>query len=96
MQLNVLLLSYNFWWFCAVSFEIIDPKCFITIILKLLKSCKSDLIFWIPRYRLNEEKADWIIYVTDVGQQQHFDMVFSVCITLLLTQYFATNSSTFD
>ncbi|EOY30618.1 Arginyl-tRNA synthetase, class Ic isoform 1 [Theobroma cacao] len=27
-------------------------------------------------YRLNEEKADWIIYVTDVGQQQHFDMVF--------------------
>ncbi|KAK3188507.1 hypothetical protein Dsin_028068 [Dipteronia sinensis] len=28
-------------------------------------------------YRLNEEKADWIIYVTDVGQQQHFDMVFS-------------------
>ncbi|TXG46882.1 hypothetical protein EZV62_026176 [Acer yangbiense] len=28
-------------------------------------------------YHLNEEKADWIIYVTDVGQQQHFDMVFS-------------------
>ncbi|GAV84347.1 tRNA-synt_1d domain-containing protein/Arg_tRNA_synt_N domain-containing protein/DALR_1 domain-containing protein [Cephalotus follicularis] len=28
------------------------------------------------RYRLNEEKADWIIYITDVGQQQHFDMVF--------------------
>ncbi|KAL5768720.1 hypothetical protein ACOSQ2_015503 [Xanthoceras sorbifolium] len=28
-------------------------------------------------YRLNEEKAEWIIYVTDVGQQQHFDMVFS-------------------
>ncbi|XP_040949040.1 arginine--tRNA ligase, cytoplasmic isoform X4 [Gossypium hirsutum] len=28
------------------------------------------------RYRLNEEKAEWIIYVTDVGQQQHFDMVF--------------------
>ncbi|KAJ7973769.1 Arginine-tRNA ligase [Quillaja saponaria] len=27
-------------------------------------------------YRLNEEKAEWIIYVTDVGQQQHFDMVF--------------------
>ncbi|WRX33906.1 Arginyl tRNA synthetase N-terminal domain - like 1 [Theobroma cacao] len=27
-------------------------------------------------YRLNEEKAGWIIYVTDVGQQQHFDMVF--------------------
>lgn len=30
------------------------------------------------RYRLNEEKAEWIIYVTDIGQQQHFDMVFSV------------------
>ncbi|MQL79598.1 hypothetical protein Taro_012055 [Colocasia esculenta] len=29
------------------------------------------------RYRLREEKAEWIIYVTDVGQQQHFDMVFS-------------------
>ncbi|KAK7860416.1 arginine--tRNA ligase, cytoplasmic isoform X1 [Quercus suber] len=27
-------------------------------------------------YRLNEEKAEWMIYVTDVGQQQHFDMVF--------------------
>ncbi|KAJ9183884.1 hypothetical protein P3X46_007683 [Hevea brasiliensis] len=27
-------------------------------------------------YRLNEDKAEWIIYVTDVGQQQHFDMVF--------------------
>ncbi|RVW96317.1 Arginine--tRNA ligase, chloroplastic/mitochondrial [Vitis vinifera] len=25
-------------------------------------------------YRLNEEKAEWIIYVTDVGQQQHFEM----------------------
>ncbi|XP_043722260.1 arginine--tRNA ligase, cytoplasmic-like isoform X3 [Telopea speciosissima] len=28
-------------------------------------------------YRLNEEKAKWVIYVTDVGQQQHFEMVFS-------------------
>nr|DAD48601.1 TPA_asm: hypothetical protein HUJ06_018538 [Nelumbo nucifera] len=28
-------------------------------------------------YRLNEEKAEWIIYVTDVGQQQHFEMFFS-------------------
>ncbi|GAB2218552.1 hypothetical protein Droror1_Dr00001779 [Drosera rotundifolia] len=27
-------------------------------------------------YRLNEEKAEWIIYVTDVGQQNHFEMVF--------------------
>lgn len=37
------------------------------------------------RYRLNEEKAEWIIYVTDVGQQQHFDMFFTVriCLTIL-------------
>ncbi|XP_071718047.1 arginine--tRNA ligase, cytoplasmic-like [Rutidosis leptorrhynchoides] len=28
-------------------------------------------------YRLNEEKAEWIIYVTDVGQKEHFDMIFS-------------------
>ncbi|XP_009137585.1 arginine--tRNA ligase, cytoplasmic isoform X1 [Brassica rapa] len=27
-------------------------------------------------YRLNEEKAEWIVYVTDVGQQQHFSMFF--------------------
>ncbi|KAM0948127.1 putative arginine--tRNA ligase [Dioscorea sansibarensis] len=28
-------------------------------------------------FRLNVEKADWIIYVTDVGQSLHFSMVFS-------------------
>ncbi|TVU21743.1 hypothetical protein EJB05_31400, partial [Eragrostis curvula] len=28
-------------------------------------------------YRLNMEKAEWIIYVTDVGQQQHFHKFFS-------------------
>ncbi|KAL6974475.1 arginine--tRNA ligase [Sarracenia purpurea var. burkii] len=28
-------------------------------------------------YRLNEEKAEWIIYVTDVGQREHFEMVFT-------------------
>ncbi|KAF3498664.1 hypothetical protein DY000_02054360 [Brassica cretica] len=27
-------------------------------------------------YRLNEEKAEWIIYVTDFSQKQHFDMFF--------------------
>ncbi|KAG7577150.1 Arginyl-tRNA synthetase catalytic core domain [Arabidopsis thaliana x Arabidopsis arenosa] len=27
-------------------------------------------------YRLNEEKAEWIIYVTDAGQQEHFDRFF--------------------
>eukprot|EP00245_Coleochaete_scutata_P007074 TRINITY_DN220_c0_g1_i1.p1 TRINITY_DN220_c0_g1~~TRINITY_DN220_c0_g1_i1.p1 ORF type:complete len:749 (+),score=172.41 TRINITY_DN220_c0_g1_i1:83-2329(+) len=27
-------------------------------------------------YRLNEEKGDWIIYVTDVGQGNHFEMLF--------------------
>ncbi|KAJ0968389.1 hypothetical protein J5N97_025306 [Dioscorea zingiberensis] len=29
------------------------------------------------RYRLNVEKAEWIIYVTDVGQSLHFTMLFS-------------------
>jgi len=29
------------------------------------------------RHRLTEEKADWIIYVTDIGQSQHFDLIFS-------------------
>ncbi len=27
--------------------------------------------------RIHEEKADWIIYVTDVGQSQHFNMIFA-------------------
>ncbi|XP_028122214.1 arginine--tRNA ligase, chloroplastic/mitochondrial-like isoform X4 [Camellia sinensis] len=27
-------------------------------------------------YRLNEEKAEWIIYVTDVGQREHFELFF--------------------
>ncbi|KAK9705867.1 hypothetical protein RND81_07G088000 [Saponaria officinalis] len=27
-------------------------------------------------YRLYEEKAEWIIYVTDVGQREHFEMFF--------------------
>ncbi|KAK4396965.1 Arginine--tRNA ligase, chloroplastic/mitochondrial [Sesamum angolense] len=38
-------------------------------------------------YRLNEEKAEWIIYVTDVGQREHFEMVFTIveeaCTNLL-------------
>lgn len=29
------------------------------------------------RQRLQEEQADWIIYVTDAGQQQHFQTVFA-------------------
>ena len=29
------------------------------------------------KQRLNDEKADWIIYVTDVGQAGHFDLVFA-------------------
>ncbi|MCO5591152.1 hypothetical protein L7F22_045133 [Adiantum nelumboides] len=28
-------------------------------------------------YRLNVEKADWIVYVTDVGQSLHFEMFFN-------------------
>ncbi|CAI5469452.1 unnamed protein product [Closterium sp. Yama58-4] len=27
-------------------------------------------------YRIEEEKAEWVVYVTDVGQSQHFDMFF--------------------
>ncbi|CAH8337006.1 unnamed protein product [Eruca vesicaria subsp. sativa] len=27
-------------------------------------------------YRLNEEKAEWIVYLTDAGQHQHFSMFF--------------------
>ena len=27
------------------------------------------------KHRVEEEKADWIIYVTDMGQAQHFDLV---------------------
>jgi len=28
------------------------------------------------QHRVKEEKADWVIYVTDVGQSQHFKLVF--------------------
>nr|XP_016443066.1 PREDICTED: arginine--tRNA ligase, chloroplastic/mitochondrial-like [Nicotiana tabacum] len=28
-------------------------------------------------YRLNKEKAEWMIYVIDVGQREHFEMVFA-------------------
>lgn len=29
------------------------------------------------KQRITQEKADWIIYVTDVGQAGHFDLVFA-------------------
>ena len=29
------------------------------------------------KHRLNVEKADWIIYVTDCGQAGHFEQVFA-------------------
>lgn len=29
------------------------------------------------KYRINEEKADWIIYVTDLGQATHFQTIFA-------------------
>ena len=28
------------------------------------------------RYRIHEKKADWIIYITDSGQWDHFKIVF--------------------
>ncbi len=31
------------------------------------------------KHRVEEEKADWLIYVTDAGQAQHFEMIFKVC-----------------
>ncbi|XP_066315401.1 uncharacterized protein [Miscanthus floridulus] len=37
------------------------------------RCCCSDL----GRYGLNVEEAEWIIYMTNVGQQHHFDMFFS-------------------
>jgi arginyl-tRNA synthetase len=37
-------------------------------------SCSTDMAA--IRQRITEEKADWIIYVTDVGQSQHFKGVF--------------------
>jgi len=46
--------------------------------------CLLVLNFAWPRYRLNEEKAEWIIYVTDVGQQQHFNMFFKVGLMNIL------------
>jgi len=30
------------------------------------------------RYRINQDRADWIIYVTDMGQSSHFDQFFQV------------------
>jgi arginyl-tRNA synthetase len=27
------------------------------------------------KHRIHTEKADWIIYVTDMGQSSHFDLV---------------------
>jgi arginyl-tRNA synthetase len=29
------------------------------------------------RHRVETEKAEWVIYVTDVGQAEHFEMVFA-------------------
>jgi arginyl-tRNA synthetase len=31
------------------------------------------------KHRVEDEKADWLIYVTDAGQAQHFEMVFKAC-----------------
>ena len=28
------------------------------------------------KHRLTEDRAEWIIYVTDVGQSQHFQLLF--------------------
>ncbi|KNA10912.1 hypothetical protein SOVF_139970 isoform B [Spinacia oleracea] len=36
-------------------------------------ACTDLTALW---YRIKEEEAEWIIYVTDVGQSEHFEMVF--------------------
>lgn len=64
-----LSLLYSIW-----SGLVVDDRCLVQR-LEI-----GNLFYSMHRYRLNEEKAEWIIYVTDVGQQLHFDMVFSVCI----------------
>ena len=28
------------------------------------------------RYRINVKKADWIVYITDLGQEFHFKLIF--------------------
>ena len=28
------------------------------------------------RFRVDEQKADWLIYITDVGQELHFKLIF--------------------
>ena len=45
------------------------------------------------RYRLNEEKLEWIVYVTDIGQQQHFDMLFKVYLKLWFSWYVMVTAS---
>ncbi|KII61094.1 Arginine--tRNA ligase, cytoplasmic [Thelohanellus kitauei] len=30
------------------------------------------------KYRISEENADWIIYVVDIGQREHFDILFKL------------------
>ena len=32
---------------------------------------------YLSRQRIEEEKADWIIYLTDAGQSTHFQIVFA-------------------
>ncbi|GKE17901.1 arginine--tRNA ligase, cytoplasmic-like protein isoform X1, partial [Tanacetum coccineum] len=48
-----------------------------------IRKCKSQLLnilkssAYMCRYRLNVEKDEWIIYLTDVGQKDHFHMFFN-------------------
>jgi uncharacterized protein YmfQ (DUF2313 family) len=51
-------------------------RCRVVVNIHLLYKCLEGIS--VCRYRLNEEAAQWIIYVTDVGQSQHFDMFFKV------------------
>lgn len=83
------LLINMFIWDKAITHVVISRVCVTHLTAEWLQNGEynKSLVLTVPitiyRYRLNEEKAEWIIYVTDVGQQQHFDMVFRVCIQSL-------------
>ncbi|KAG7988837.1 hypothetical protein I3843_03G208000 [Carya illinoinensis] len=68
--------EYNRVYQCLGGESFYNP--YIPDVLKELtsKNLVEDMLLAMHRYRLSEEKAEWIIYLTDIGQQQHFDMVF--------------------
>ena len=70
---SYILLSIPLWHILLCRFNIYLSIGFLFGCMQLLMQLLISI-----RFRLNAEKADWIIYVTDVGQSLHFSMVFSV------------------